>query len=224
MIGTIVNTVAIILGGFLGVYLKKGIKKNYSETIIQGLSISVMIIGIMNAIKANEMLVVIISVVLGSIIGEYIDIEGKLENLGNRIEHKFGGKEDNFAKGFVTASLIYCVGAMGIMGALEDGLNANHQILFTKSILDGISSIIFASTFGVGVVFSAVPVFLYQGLIASIASFLKPFLTPVLIADMSAIGGILIIVIGINMLGLKKIRVGNMLPAIILPALYYCIF
>ncbi|WDV45668.1 DUF554 domain-containing protein [Clostridiaceae bacterium M8S5] len=221
MVGTIVNMVAIIIGGSLGVLLKKGIKKRYSETIIYGMALSVIVMGMMSAIKAKSMLVVIISIVLGSIIGEFLNIEQKLDNLGKTLESKFKSDKGNFSKGFVTASLIYCVGAMGIMGALEDGLTGNHQILFTKAILDGISSIIFASTLGIGVAFSAVPVLIYQGSISLVASFLKPYLTDVLITDMSAVGGILIIAIGINVLEIKRIRIGNMLPAIVLPVLYY---
>lgn len=224
MIGTIVDTIAIIVGGLLGLFLNKGIKQRYSETIIQGMALSVIVIGVMSASKANEMLVVIISVVVGTIIGEYIDIERRLNNLGNMMEKRMGTSQGSFAKGFVTASLLFCIGAMGIMGALEDGINGNHQILFTKSIIDGISSVIFTSTFGVGVIFSAIPVFLYQGSIASVAMLLKPYLTPELVTDLSAVGGILIIGVGINVLEIKRIRVGNMLPAIILPAIYYIFF
>lgn len=222
MLGTLVNTVSIIIGGTIGTLLKIGISDRFKKIIMQGLSLSVLVIGLDNALKYKNLLLVIISIVIGCIIGEAIDIERLLNNFGNSIEKKFAnnGSDSNISKGFVTTSLIYCVGAMSIVGALKDGLQGDHSILYAKSMLDGISAIIFASTFGIGVVLSSVSVFLYQGIITIGSSFLQGLLTKPIIVDMSAIGGILIIGISLNILNIIKIKVGNMLPAIFIPIVY----
>ncbi len=225
MLGTVVNSIAIILGSLLGVIIKQGIEDRYKKIVMDGIGLSVVIIGIAGGIKSENNILVIISIVLGSIIGETIDIERKLNSLGDNMEKKLGRGDNNFSNGFVTASLVYCVGAMAIVGALESGLLGNHSTLFAKSILDGISSIIFASTLGIGVAFSAIAVFIYQGLIVLFATYLKDFLTSEVILEMSAVGGILIMAIGLNILDFKKIKVGNMLPAIFIPLIYYvCVF
>ena len=220
MIGTLVNCVAIILGSIMGILLKNGIKEEYKKTIMEGVGLTVIVIGLMSGIKSENVILVIISIVLGGIIGETMGIERKLDKLGSKLENRFGKKDSNFSKGFVTASLVYCVGAMAIVGSLESGLMGKHNTLFAKSILDGISSIIFASTLGVGVAFSAIPLLLYQGIITLLASYLKDFLTPEVIVEMSAVGGILIMAIGINILEMKRIKVGNMLPGIFIPLIY----
>lgn len=223
MLGTIVNALAIAVGGVGGVVIKNGLKDQYKTTIMNGLGLAVIIIGLMGALKTEDILLVIISIVIGSIIGEALKIEWRLEGVGNFLEKRLGGGTSGFSKGFVTASLIYCVGAMAIVGSLESGLAGNHQTLFAKAIIDGISAIIFASTLGIGVAFSAVSVFIYQGIITLTASLVKVLLTDGVIREMSAVGGILIIGIGINVLEIKRIRVGNMLPAIFIPLIYYII-
>ena len=223
MLGTIVNVITIIIGSLVGILLKKGIKDEYKETIMNGIGLAVLIIGISGGIKSNNTVLVIASIVLGSLIGEIIGIENKLDQLGNRMEKKFGKGDSNFSRGFVTASLVYCIGAMAIVGSLESGLSGNHETLFAISMLDGISAIIFASTLGIGVAFSAIPVFIYQGAITLLANSVKGILTPEVVLEMSAVGGILILAIGINILGIKKIKVGNMLPAIFIPIIYYLI-
>lgn len=223
MLGTVVNAVAVIVGALLGILVKKGIKEKYKNTIMDGIGLTVIIIGIMGAIGSENIILVIASIVAGSLIGEIIGIENKLDNLGNSLQNKFGGKDSNFSKGFVTASLVYCVGAMAIVGSLESGIQGNHETLFAKSILDGISAIIFASTLGIGVAFSAIPVFIYQGSITLLANLVKDLLIPEVINEMSAVGSILIMAIGINILGIKKIKVGNMLPAIFIPIIYYVV-
>ncbi|MTI66779.1 MAG: DUF554 domain-containing protein [Firmicutes bacterium] len=222
MLGTIVNSLAIIIGGMLGVMFRNGLRERFKETIMQGLSLSVIVIGLMGALKAENILLVIISIVIGSIIGEAVKIEQKLNSLGDFIESKVKG-DSNVSRGFVTTSLIYCVGAMAIVGALESGLTGNHETLFAKSILDGISSIIFSSTLGIGVVFSSISVFIYQGVITLLASSLKTLLTDAVVTEMSAVGGILIMGIGFNILEVKKIKIGNMLPAVFIPIIYYAL-
>jgi len=223
MLGTIVNVVAVIVGSAIGILLKKGIKEKYKNTVMDGIALAVLVIGIMGSIKSENLILVIGSIGVGSVVGEIIGIEDKLDNLGNSLQMKFGGKDSNFSKGFVTASLVFCVGAMAIVGALESGIQGNHETLFAKSVIDGFTSIIFASTLGIGVAFSSIVVLIYQGGIALLANIVKDYLTPEVINEMSAIGSILIMAIGINILGLKKIRVGNMLPAIFIPILYYAL-
>lgn len=221
MIGNLANAFAIILGSLMGVFLKDRFKESYKETIMNGIGLAVLVIGISGAIKTQNMLLVVISLVIGSILGEWSRIEDKLEFIGKLVESKVGQGTSNISNGFVTASLIYCVGAMAIVGSLESGLTGNNETLFIKAILDGVTAIIFASTLGIGVAFSSVSVFAYQGLITLTANTMKIFLTDPVIIEMSAVGGVLIMAIGINLLGIKKIRIGNMLPAIFIPIIYF---
>jgi uncharacterized membrane protein YqgA involved in biofilm formation len=221
LLGTLVNACAIIVGSLLGLLLKGGIKKNFRTILMQAIGLMVIVIGLKNALRTEAILVIIFSLVSGSILGEWVDIETRLEHLGQLIENRFAATGGNIAKGFVTASLIFCVGSMAIVGSLESGLDGNHQTLFAKSVLDGITSVVFASTFGIGVLFSALSVLLYQGLITFTASVLKLVLVPSVVVQMSAVGGLLIMAIGINILMFKHIKVGNMLPAIFMPLLFF---
>lgn len=229
MLGTIVNTVAVLCGGGLGLLLKGGLKERYKETVMNALGLAVLFLGAASALgglldEQAEPILFIVSLVLGGLLGEWIGIEARLERLGDSIQAKFGGKgEGNLSQGFVTASLLFCVGTMAILGALDSGIKGDHTILFAKSVLDGVTSIIFASTLGIGVLLSAASIFLYQGLLTVFASFLQPYLTEAMLREMSIVGGILVFAIGINMLGLKKIRVGNLLPAVFIPVVYYLV-
>lgn len=213
MVGTFVNVAAIIAGSLMGIFLKKGIPERVKNTVVQGIGLSILLIGLQMGLQTKNVLVVIFSLVMGGLLGELIDIEGFLSRLGKRFELLFraGG---GFTRAFVSASLIYCVGAMAILGSIEDGLNGNPRILFAKSLLDGTTAIIFSSSMGIGVIFSAVPVFLYQGSITLLAPYLKEFLSASAIAEITAVGGLLILAIGLNILGVKEIKVGNLLPAI----------
>lgn len=220
MWGTIVNSIAIIAGSLLGFLIKGGIGENYRQIITQGLGLAICVVGIMDAIKTNNIILVIISLMIGAIIGEWLGIDYRINSLGRWVQSKIGKKDSRFSQGFITATLVYCVGAMAIMGSLESGLYDNHKILYVKSALDGVTAIVFASTMGIGVIFSAVCVFIYQGLITLGASLLKPYLNEMVVTEMSAIGGILILAIGISMLGMKKIKVANLLPAVFIPLIY----
>lgn len=221
MLGNLANAFAIIIGSLIGVFLKDRFKESYKDIIMSSIGLAVLVIGISGAIKTENMLLVVISLVIGSILGEWFKIEDKLESIGKFIEGKVGSGGSNISNGFVTASLIYCVGAMAIVGALESGLTGNNQTLIVKAILDGVTSIIFSSTLGIGVAFSSLSVLAYQGLITLTANTMKIFLTDPVITEMSAVGGVLIMGIGVNLLGLKKIKIGNMLPAIFIPIIYY---
>ena len=221
MLGTIANTAAIIVGSLIGVVFKKGIPEKYNQTIMDVMSLAVILIGLKSAFKSDALLVIILCLIIGTLIGESLDLEGRLENVGHWLEIKFTKSGQGIAKGFVTASLLYCVGAMAILGSLESGLTGNHQILFAKAVLDGIISVVLAASLGLGVMLAAVSVFLYQGIITLCAVFLEKVLAPEVIAQMSSVGGLLIVGLGINMLEIKKLKVGNMLPAIFLPVFYF---
>lgn len=224
MLGTIVNGLAIIAGSLLGLFFSKGIPDNYKEIIMSGVGLSVILIGVKSALVSDSLMVVIFSVIIGALLGESMKIEKKLEALGTYLESKVTAKSSDsgsFARGFVTASLVFCVGSMAIIGSLESGLTGNHQTLFAKSVLDGVTSIVFASTMGLGVMFSSVAVFIYQGFITVTASLMKNFLVPETIAQMTSVGGLLIMAIGFNMLKITAIRVGNLIPAIFLPLVYF---
>lgn len=223
MLGTIVNCLTIIAGSLVGILFRNGIPEKYNQTIMQAIGLAVILIGMKNALGCDDLLVIIISLAMGSLIGEVIGIENYLERMGNYLQTKFSKTSSSFSTGFVTASLMYCVGSMAIVGSLESGLTGNHTTLFAKATLDGIVSIILSSSLGIGVLFSIVPVLLYQGSITLMAGLLKPLLIPAVISQMSATGGLLIMAIGLNMIREKKLRVGNMLPAIFIPLIYFLI-
>ncbi|WFD10755.1 DUF554 domain-containing protein [Tepidibacter hydrothermalis] len=221
MLGSFANGLAVLIGSLIGLLFKKGIGENYKKILMDSMGLCIFLIGIMGATKAQNILLLIVSLAIGSVIGEYLKIEENLDKLGDFIESKLVKKKGSIAKGFVTATLVFCIGSMAIIGALESGLNGNHQTLFAKSIVDGILSIIFASTFGLGVLFSSISVFLYEGFIAVAASSVKMFLVDSVVSDISSVGGVLIIAIGLNVLDIKKIKVGNMLPAIFIPLIFF---
>jgi len=220
LLGTFVNTIAIIAGSLLGLTFRGGIPEKYHTTIMQSLGLVVILIGLKGALSTDSILLLIFSLVIGSGIGEMLEIEARLEGVGRWFERQMKQAGNGISKGFVTASLVYCVGSMAIVGALESGLTGNHQTLFAKAVLDGVSSIIFASTLGFGVLLSSLPVFLYQGLITITATLIKPLLTPEVITEMSSVGGLLITAIGINLLEIKRLKVGNMLPSIFIPLVW----
>lgn len=215
LLGTIVNSAAIIAGSMLG-YFIPSIPERMKDTIMVGLALCVALIGLGMALSGSgDILYIILSIVIGTIIGETLQIEGQLDRFGQVVEKKIQRVyQGPVAEAFVAASLLYCVGSMAVVGAIQDGMMNNHQTLFAKAMLDGFSAIVFSSTLGIGVIFSSIPILLYEGLIAIIAHVAGSGINdPALITCMSATGGLLIIAIGINLTGIKKIAVGNMLPA-----------
>ncbi len=218
--GSFINAALIIAGSLIGLVLQKGIPEKIKNTLMQAMALAVILVGLQMAVKSDNILVVIISLAVGAVLGELLDIEARLKSLGLFIESKvIRNGNGGFAQGFVTSSLVYCVGAMAIMGALQSGLEHNHSTLMAKGMIDGITAIVFTSTLGIGVLFSAIPVFTYQSSITLLAGFLNQFLSPEIITEMSSTGGLLIAAIGINMLGMTEIKIGNLLPAIFLPIL-----
>lgn len=222
MIATIVNCLAIIAGCLVGLIIKGGIPEKLSTNIMNGIALCVLYIGISGSLGGENTLITIISMALGSLIGELIDIDKSLNKLGSFIQSKFSTKdeEDSIAKGFVYSSLLFCVGAMAVVGSLESGLTGNYETLFAKSVLDGISSVIFTASLGIGVIFSAVSVFLYQGIITLGASLLSGVLSESVVGSMTAIGSLLIIGLGLNMLKATNIKVANLLPAMFMPIIF----
>ena len=226
MLGTIVNALAVIGGCIIGLIVKGRLTEKISNTIMSGLALCVLYIGISGALKGEDTLLLIICIAVGALIGEIIDIDKRLNNLGDYIEKKINSKKKDkkadkisISEGFVTSSLLFCVGAMAVVGSLESGLQGNHETLFAKSVLDGVSSIIFTSSLGIGVMLSSVVILIYQGSITLLAGVLSGILTDTVISNMSAIGSLLIMGLGTNMLGASKIKVANLLPAIFVPIL-----
>lgn len=219
LLGTLVNVVLVLIGGFVGLFLKKGISKRFSDLIMHAIALVTMVIGITFATASENMLIVIISLVVGALIGEGINIDKRLNQLGDLIKSKVKSESGNVGEGFVTATLLFCVGSMAIMGALDSGLRGDHTVLYTKAIMDGISALIFASSMGIGVLLSPVPILLYQGSITLLSSFIQPYLTQSMMTEMNGVGGILLIGLGISILGIKEIKVSNLLPALVIPVI-----
>ncbi len=224
MIGTLINCLAIILGSAVGLLLRRGMKESISKTVMQGVGLSVILIGVTGAIKTSNTLLVILSMVIGGVIGAWINIDERMNQLGDWAQKKLtrdDSENNTFAQGFVTASLVYCVGAMAVVGALDSGIRGDHTTLIAKAALDGVTAIVFTSSLGIGVMLSAVPVFIYQGAIALLGNAIAPLLSDIVVTEMSAVGGLLIMAIGINMALDKDIKVANLLPAILIPFIYY---
>ena len=224
MLATIINVALILAGSAIGLLFKNLISDRLMSIITHALGLCVLGIGISGMVGTEDMLCVIVCMVVGTVIGELIDIERRLERAGDLLRAKVarGDSGSRFTESFVNASLLFCVGAMAITGSIEPGLNHNYEIIVSKGVIDGVTSISFAATMGIGVAFSVLPLFLYQGAITLLAAWVGPYLPAAVITEMSAVGGTLIVAIAINMLGLSKskIKVGNMLPAMFLPVGY----
>ena len=231
-LGTIVNTAAVIAGGACGLLLKKGINERIQETLMKALGTATIFIGIsgamtgMLALKDGQFettgtMLMIFSLAIGAVLGEILRIEDRMESLGERLRLMFRVKEgQGFVDGFLTNALVICIGAMAIVGAIQDGMLGDPSMLYAKAILDAMISMVFASTLGIVVLFAAIPLFFYQGGLTLLAGFVAPYLTENLIADLSYIGSILICLVGINLLFGKQVRVGNLLPALLIPIIY----
>lgn len=233
-LGTIVNCAAVLAGSTAGILIKGGLPKRFEETIFQAVGLAVIFIGTGGALSglltvadAGELttrytMLMVLSLVIGAVIGEALNLERGLQNLGERLKKRVPEKyaDSTFVEGFVTASMLFCVGAMAIVGSLEDGLSGDTSVLFAKSVLDGVSSVLLAASLGFGVAASVLPVLVYQGGITLLAQAVKPLLSDALIGQMSCVGSILIFALGLNMLLDKKIKAGNLLPAILMPIVF----
>jgi len=219
LLGTLANVLAIAIGTLVGFALKQRLPERISSIAMQGLGLVTALIGLKMMIATQNVLVVLASIVIGGVLGELLRIEERIDRVGARVEARFSKERGTFARAFVTSTLLYCVGPMAIVGALQDGLRGDYSVLLTKSIMDGIASVAFASTLGIGVLFSALMVGAYQGGISIGASLLEPYLTSAMITEMTATGGLLILGIAMNLLQITKIRVANLLPGILIAAI-----
>jgi len=240
MLGPVVNAVTVILCSLLGCFVIRGIPERFEETIKKCMGLATIYIGIRGALENNHPLLLLMSLMIGAVLGELINIDKWMNRLGLWAEQKLyrekttrestaqieAPNKKSFARAFVTASILFCTGSMAIVGSMESGLRGNHDILFTKSILDGSMSIVFGASLGIGALFSAIPVLLYQGGIALLSMGIKDLLTAEIITEMSATGNLLVAAIGFNFIGLpegKEIRVANLIPAIFIPAGYFAL-
>lgn len=224
--GAVVNFFVVIIAGLFGLLLKKGIPDRVKNALMHGMALCVMYIGITGLFEEGaNIIVIIISFALGSVLGELIDLDKQINRIGIKLQNKLsrGDSDSRFAEGFVTATLLFCVGAMTVVGSIESGINGDNSMLYSKTVIDSVSTVALTSTFGVGVVFAAIPVLLIEGGITLLAVFVSPILTSAAVTQMSIIGSALIIALSLNMLGITKIKVMNYLPAILLPILL-CIF
>ena len=221
-LGTLANCVAIIIGALLGVFCKRGLPEKWQETMMSSIALCILIIGVQMALKTQNIIIVIFSLVLGAIVGEILDIEAAMNRLGqylgNKLSQGDGSAAAAIAAGFVNASILFCSGAMAILGSIQDGLAADHTTLFAKATLDGLISLILSANLGIGVILSALSVGIYQGSITLLAGVVGPLVTEAMLAEITASGGIMIMAIGCNMLKISSIRIGNLLPGMLFAA------
>ena len=222
LLGSLVNSAAIILGGSIGLALKKGLSDRIASAVMNALALCVLYIGVSGMLKGENILITILSMVFGTLVGEWIDLDKKINQLGDEIESRVSSenKEHSVSNGFVTASLLFCVGAMAIVGALQSGLTGNHDTLFAKSLIDGIAAIVMASSLGIGVLLSAGLILVYEGGITLFANVLAPLLTDSVINEMTCVGSLLIVGLALNMLKLTNLNIMNYAPAVFFPILF----
>lgn len=226
MLGTIVNSAAIVAGASIGLLLKKGLPEKMSDTLMKGTGLCTLFLGVSGSLKGENSLILILSMVAGIVIGEGVNLEDKLERLGKWVEQRIqaiagqkNGGKISVAEGFVSASLLFCVGAMAVLGSLQSGLMGEHEILYNKAVLDFVIAIVFTTTLGLGVALSAVSVFVYQGAITLLAQWMSPLLTDRVVNEMTCVGSVILIGLGLNLMGATKLRVMNFVPAVFLPIL-----
>lgn len=221
MLATLINALAVVIGSLAGLALRKGIKERYQEAIFAASGITSLVIGIQMAMKTTHLLALALALILGGLLGTFLNVEGAVLNLGERLKRRFdkGSEGSTFALGFLNASVLYCSGAMAIVGSFKAGTDGDFSILLTKSVLDGFMSIIFAGAMGPGVAFSALSILVYQGVLTLVSVWVKPFVSEVMLAELTGIGGALVIMIGLGLLNIKKFKTGDFLPALIVTVL-----
>ena len=218
MKGSLVNFVAIVLGALLGTLLRLGIPEKIKDTVLQAMGLVVVFIGLKMAFVSKNTLVVVLALAIGAVIGELLDLQGRLDRFGEYLTASVGTRYGDVGRGFVVASLVFCIGAMAIVGSIEEGLRGDASILYAKSMIDGVCSVVFAASMGIGVMLSAVPVLLYQGGMTLAAGSLETLINEAMLAEISGTGGLLILGIGLNMLNLTQIRLANLIPALLVAA------
>ena len=220
--GSYINVALVVLGGAIGLLVKKGLPERVSDAVMKGLGLCVLYIGISGCLKGENALIAVVSMAVGTIIGSAVDLDKRMNNLASKIEKKLSKNSDgenHLAQGLVSATLLFCVGAMAVVGSLDSGISGDYSTLATKSVIDGVSSIVLASTLGYGVLLSSIPVLLYQGSITLLAGVVAPFLNEYTVNEMTCVGSLLIIAIALNMLKVTNIKVMNSLPAVFIPVI-----
>lgn len=222
LLGSLVNSAAIVLGGGIGLVLKKGLSDRLANAVMNALALCVLYIGVSGMLKGENILITILSMVAGTLVGDGLKLDKKINQLGDTIEKMVDSPNEgvSVSKGFVTASLLFCVGAMAIVGALQSGLTGNHDTLFAKSLIDGIAAIVMASSLGIGVLLSAGLILIYEGGISLFANVLAPLLTDSVINEMTCVGSLLIVGLALNMLKLTDLKIMNYAPAVFFPILF----
>lgn len=217
MLGTIVNSVAVIIGSLIGLLFKKGIPERVSSAVMVGVGLCTLYIGVSGTLSGENVIVAVLSMLIGTIVGTLLDIDRGVNRLGEKVEEKFSktGSKGSLTQGFVTGSLLFCIGAMSVTGSITSGLTGDHSIIYTKSVLDFISSIMLTASLGIGVIFSSLFIFVYQGLIVMLAGALEPVLTTSAINEMTCVGSLIIIALSFNLIGISKFKIANFLPAIV---------
>lgn len=222
--GTLFNAITVIMGSCIGLLIRKRLPKRFIEIVFAGLGLFTIFLGVSMALKSKQELLMIFALVLGGLLGELLRIEQGLNRFSDKLKQRINTKNSQFTEGLTTAFMLFCVGSLTILGAFEEGTGNKPNLLITKGVMDGFSSIALSTAFGIGVLFSVIPLLIYQGGLTLFASFLAPFLSDVIITELSAVGGVMIIGIGINILALKKLPVVNMLPALLLSPLLVWLF
>lgn len=224
MIGTLVNFGAVIIGSTIGLIIHRNLPKRYVQLVFQIMGLFTLVLGFKMALEGQQLLVMIFSLILGGLLGEVLKIEDWINSLGDRVKRLTKSKSDTFSEGLITAFLLFCVGSMTIVGAIEEGMGGNPELLLIKSLMDGISSIALTVAFGIGVLFSAIPLLIFQGGLTFLASQAGEFIDPVVITEVTAVGGVILIGLGLNLLEIKKIKVVNLLPAMLIVPLLMELF
>ena len=220
MIGTLVNTAAVIVGGTIGLMLKKNMPERVTTIYFQAVGLFTLAIGISMVVKMEHILIVVGSLAVGSLLGEWMNLEVGVERISKFLKKRFRIGSDKFSEGLITAFLLFCIGSMTILGTIQEGTGGSSDLLFTKSLMDFFSALLLASAFGFGVIFSAIPLLLFQGALTLLAMYAGSFFTPIIIQGLTSVGGILLIGLGINILEIKKLRIMNMLPALVIVILF----
>lgn len=217
MIATFINAAAVIVGSLIGLLIRKGIKEEYRKVVFTAAGLTSLTIGIQMALKTSHILSFALALMIGGLLGTLIDVEGGIERFGERLKQRFASKSEGaFAAGFLNASILFCAGAMAIVGSFRAGTEGDYSLIFTKSVLDGFVSIIFAGAMGIGVAFSALSILVYQGALTLLSVYIKPYVSDLMLAEITGIGGALVIMIGFGLLEIKSFKTGNFLPALII--------
>ena len=227
ILGSIINAITIVTGSILGVFLSNGVSERFNKIIFQALGLFSIFLGVSLAFETeNNFMIMSLALIIGGLIGELLRIEQRIEGISNRLKKKLNNANPKFTEGLITSTMLFSIGSMAILGPLNEALKGDRTLVLTKAIMDGVSSVALASAFGRGVIYSAIPVLIIQGGIGLSAAFLEPVLSPELISELTAVGGILIIGIGISVLEIKKIKVINLIPALfmIIPLYFINVF